>query len=393
MNIAIVVYNGIDIWELALAYTAFKSLKNVKLKIITDNKMGEIVTKDKNLLLGGFDYLYDVDQTDILWICQGESKIDELNNDDEFKYKLQELASRAKKTVCIGGSSTFIMDLIDREKSVASHPVYRKMIKKKKLNYVSDIVLNNDDIISTSSRSGCIFAIEEIYREFFTMEEFSELLAKLNFDDFDCTIEPSDKKRRIKNLKKLHKHILKLEYNVNNMKLKVDFSKDSLAFYVQEGFDFLNFALIYSVLSNDSTKIQYIVADKVGNHYVEGNLFYIRATHSLHQINRVETLVLTGGKVVDDRLSDKFLIHWISEIVPKTTRVISLDSSDKLLGVAGVLVDFDPVLELSDTEKAKMDGKFVFLQNANEVLTYLKNNLKNLADEKVLELLKSDYFL
>ncbi len=393
MNIAIVVYNGIDIWELSLAYTAFKSLKNVNLKIFTDNKIGEIVTKDKSLLLGGFDYLYDLEQTDILWICEGESKIDELNNDEAFKYKLLQLSSRAKKTVCIGGSSTFIVDLLDREKSVASHPIYQKLIKKKKLNYVSDVVLNNDDIISTSSRAGCIFAIENIYREFFTVEEFSELLTKFDLDDLKYDLEINDKKKRIKNLKKLHKHILKLEYDVNNMKLKVDSTKDSLAFYVQEDFDFLTFALIYSVMSNDSTKTQYIVGDRVGNFYVEGRSFYIKATHSLHQIKRVVTLVLTGGKVVDNRLSDKFLIHWIADIVPKTARVISLDSSDKLLGVAGVLVDFDPVLELSDAEKAKLDGKFVFLQNAKEVMIYLKHNLKSLADGKVLELLKSEYFI
>ncbi len=394
MNIAIIVCNGIDVWDLAFPYKAFSSLQNVNLTVATNTEDGEIVCKDKNLVLGGFESIDILKDIDILWLCQSESYIEKLNKDKAFKSRIVSLASLAKKVICVGASASFLMDgFIDKGKSIATHPTYQRRTKKAKLNYVSDVILNNENIISMSARIGVIFAIKEIFDEFFSEDEFSAFLGQFNLTNFDFSSDTIDSKKRIKDLKKLFKQTLKLEADKNILQLKVDSIQDSFAFYVQDNFDFLSFAVIYSMLSNIPSKTKYIVADRKDNFYVEGADFYVKSTHALHQVKRVNTLVLTGGKIIEERLSDRFLKHWISEIVPRTARIIALDYADRLLGVSGVLVDYDPILELERTEKAKIDGKFVFLENAYELMIYLHNNLLVLCDEKQADILKSEYFL
>ncbi len=394
MNIAIVVYDKIDIWDLAFPYKAFKNLDNVNLSVATNTSDGEIICKDNNLVLGGFKPIDELKDVDILWLCQGEANIDSLNKDKAFKARINNLASEAKKVVCVGGSSSFLMDgFIAKEKSISSHPTYQKQAKKAKLNYVSDIILNNENVISMPARVGVILAIKELFTEFFSETEFLTLLNQFKIDNLDFLINTIDNKKRMKDLKKLFKQSLKLVADKNILQLKVDSINDSCAFYVQDGFDFLSFAILYSLLSNIPSKSKYIVADKVSDFYVEGSDFYIKSSHAIHQVKRVNTLILTGGKIIEERLSDRFLKHWISEIVPRTARIIALDFADRLLGVSGVLVDYDPIVELAATEKAKIDGKFVFLENAHELLIYLNNNLALLSDQKQAEILRSEYFM
>lgn len=394
MEILIVVYDGIDVWDLAFAYKAFTSVNEVNIRIATDNENREIVCKDKNLVIGGFESLSSVEHADLIWVCQGEAKLDALRNDGVFKANLLRLAASAKKVVCVGATSTFFVnEFIDKEKSVSSHPMFSKLIKKAKRNYVSDLMLNNDNIISGSARAGLIFAVEEVFREFFTEKEYAKFLAQFNLKSLENLNDSQDIKKRMKSLKKLYKQTLKMEANKNIAQLKVDSLRNSFGFYIQENFDFFSFAIIYSMLSGSKLLNNYIIGDKKGKFNVHGGHFYVRSTHALHQIQRVGTLIFTGGPVIEHRLADNFLKYWIYKLVPKANRVISLDGSDRLLGVSGVLVDYDPEIELEDSQKYREDGKFVFLQNAYELMTYLSRNLKVLIGEKQAELLRCDYFL
>lgn len=392
MNIIIVVYDGIDIWDLAFAYKAFSSLEDINLRLVTNNQSGQILCKDKNLVLGGFELLNDLEEADILWICEGESAIETLQKDAAFIKKLQHLASVAKKTVCIGASSCFFVDgFIDRGKSVSTNPVFAKMIKKSNLNYVPDLMLNNDRLISGSARIGGVLALREIFKEFFPEREFEKIHPIYRYDKFSLKMDERECRLRQKNLKKLYKQALKMEPNRNLLQVKVDALRDSFGFYIQKDFDFLSFAILYSLLSNRENT-NYVIGDKKGKFYVRGGHFFVMSTHSLHQIERIGTLILTGGPVIDTRLNDSFLKYWIYKTSPKCKLVICLDGSDKLLGVSGVLVDYDPMIEREEGQKPKRDGKFVFLQNSYELIDYLSTELKVLVGEKQEKLLRSDYF-
>ncbi len=389
MDLLIVVYDGIDICELAFAYEIFRQIEGVNIRIATNNDDLEILSKNKSLKLGGFENIYDINSCDLLFLCQGESNIDKLLDDEKFTDKITEISRLAKKVIASGASSTFLLENIKgSQKTIVTHPVYKKKIKKAKLNYSMDLCINNGKIISTSSRIGFVKAIKLLIEEIYPSELAEDIINRYNLNNIISEKERIDLKKRNNNLKKLYKKTIKREINKEQMQLKVDLVKDSYAYYIQDDMNILSFASLYSVLSNYKKNSIFIVSDKREDIYIEGKGFYIKPSHLLYQVKRVHTLVLSGGEIIEKRLNDTFLKHWLLEIVPKTSRVIALDNSDRLLGVSGVLVDYDPILE-DNLE----DGKFVFIKDNFSTIKYLEKNLELLSDSENSELLKSEYFI
>ncbi len=389
MKVVILVYDGIDLWDLALPYELFRNVDGFEVLLASNSLNGEIICKDKNLKLGGFTDIKTVKEADILWICEGERSIENLLKDDRFKIDVARLALNAKKVVAIGGASIFLAGTcIEPLKSMCTHPAFARRLKKLKLNYSQDIVLENEAYITTSSRAGALVAVSKLISEFSTEEEHKKLLSEYNFQKriFEQDL-PKDNKVRNKLLKKLYKQTLKREANVKIKTMKIDSTEDSLAFYVHHNFNVLNFALFYGIVSNYQQLSVYIVGDKLTNYMVEGGGFYIRSTHATQQLHRVHTLFITGGKIIEERLNDSYLKYWIAEIVNKTSLVMTVDGADRLLGVSGALVDYDPVLENDYGE-----GKFVLINNSGFLLNWTKNKLPLLTNSPQSELYLAEYY-
>ncbi len=392
MDITIVVYNGIDLWDLAIPYEFFRHITNVNIQIVS-NSESEILCKDKNLVIGGFDDIKNIEKTDILWICFGESSIQELLKDNRFKLDISRLALSAKKVVTIGGASALLTGgALEKNDEVSSNPAFARTLKKEGIKYIPNLMNETEKIISISSRSVVILTVFKLIGDLFSEELRDQLFKKLRLEkNIILPKEIIDVKIRNKHLKKLFKQNLKRGFDKLALKMTVDSTEDTYAFYIQEDFNVLSFSILYSIISNYQKITTYIVADSKSNFYVEGKGFYIKAKHSLYQIKRVHTLVLSGGYVIEKRLSDNFLKFWIAELTPKTSRVISLDGADRLLGVSGALLDYDPIYDNNDVDNE--EGKFVFIEGPGRAINFIYNKIENLTNPSQAILYKSEYFL
>lgn len=389
MKLVIVVYDGVDIFDIALPYELMRQASGVEVTVACNTGAGEIVCKDKSLTLSSLQDLREIKSADVLWICQGEATVDALLKDDRFKVDVARLALEAKRVVAVGAASMFLVGTcIDEQKTICTHPQYARAVKKAKLNYSSDLILLNEDFITMSARASALIAAFMLIDEFAGADERDRLFLKYNFDKSMLGTDFSaDDKRRQKLLKKLYKQTLKRGVNVKDKTLLVDSNEKNIAFYVQEGFNVLSFGVLYGILSNYQQLSTYVVGDKKGEYTVEGGGFKIYASYATQQIKRVNTLVITGGDVIDDRLGDTYLKYWLSELAPKTSMIIAVDGADRLLGVSGVLAEYDPVIEGDDG-----NGKFVLYDNLGMLMNWLRRKLPLFSNETQAELMLSEYF-
>lgn len=389
MRVVIVAYDGVDIWDMVIPYEILRQHESFEVIIATNAKDGRIITKDKNLTVTNLADIKSIDEADILWICSGEAKIEDLQKEERIKVDIVRLALKAKKVVAIGAASIMLLGvLITDYKAVCSNPYFASKIKKAKATYNKEIIMVNDNIISCSCRVGALFSVFMILHEFAGDEIKKDIFFRYGFDKsiFKPKSE-SELSRRNKLLKRLYKQTVSRKPNHAISKVSVDSASKSMCFYLQEGFNALSFALLYGVISNYQLLDIYCVADKKGVVGVEGGGFGIIATHSLHQIKRVHTLVMTGGNIVDNRLGDTYLKFWVSELSPKCSMVIALDGSEKIIGASGALTGFDPAFE----EDAK-NSKFVFFDSSGPMLSWLKDKLPSLVGEVQAEIYLAEYY-
>lgn len=389
MKVVIVAYDGIDLWDLAVPYEILRQHGGFEVVIATNNPEGRVVAKDNNLTITGLTDLKHIESADILWLCAGEAKIEEIAKDEKFKMDLTRLVVSARKVVSIGAASYLLLGLLVTEyKAVCSHPVFASKIKKAKATYSKELLLDNDKLISTTTRVGALMAVFMLLKEFIDEDYSNCLLLDYGFDRTMLSLESArDAGKRNKALKRLYKQTLARKPNAALNSISVDTTGKSLCIYLQDDFNALSFALYYSIMSNYQLLDVFLAADKKGSVIVEGGGFGLMPTHSLHQIKRIHTLVLTGGAVVDKRLSDTYLKFWVSELCPRCSMIIALDGSEKIVGASGALTSFDPAFEDDGG-----NGKFVFFDSPGLMLNWLKSKLPSLVGEVQAELYLSEYY-
>lgn len=389
MKVVIVAYEGIDLWDMAIPYEILRQHKDFEVVIVSNSPEGRVLAKDKNLLITGLKDIRSIESADILWICSGEAKIDELNKDERFKLDITRLAMSAKKVVAIGAASYLLLGLLVTDyKAVCCHPVYASKIKKAKATYSKELLMSNDKLISTSCRIGALMATFILLYEFGGDEVRNKLFFHYGFDKYSFRPENiRDVNKRNKSLKRLYKQTIARKPNPALSSVSVDSTGKSVCIYLQDDFNSLSFALYYGIMSNYQLLDIYLAADKKGSVIAEGGGFGLMATHSLHQIKRVHTLVLTGGDVVDRRLGDTYLKFWVSELCPRCSMVIALDGAEKIVGASGALASYDPAFENDGG-----NGKFVFFDSAGLMLNWLKAKLPSLVGEVQAELYECEYY-
>lgn len=389
MRVVVVAYEGVDIWDMAVPYEILRQHSDFEVIIATNTPEGRILSKDKNLLITGLSDIRNIETTDVLWLCSGEAKIEELSKDERFKIDLTRLVVSAKKVVAIGAASTLLLGLLVTDyKAVCSHPVFASKIKKAKATYSKELLLSNEKLISTTTRVGALISAFMILREYAGEDFSNQLLLSYAFDKNLVHPETArEMPKRDKHLKRLYKQTIVRKPNPALNSVSVDAPGKSLCIYLQEGLNALSFALFYGLMSNYQLLDIYLAADKKAALVVEGGGFGLMPTHSLHQIKRVHTLVLTGGEVVDKRLADTYLKFWVSELCPRCSLVIALDGSEKIVGASGALASYDPAFE--DDEG---NGKFVFFDSPGLMLNWLKAKLPAMVGEVQAELYLSEYY-
>lgn len=389
MKVVIVAYEGIDIWDMAVPYEILRRHSDFEVTIATNNPEGSVLAKDKNLLITGLSDIKNIESCDILWLCSGETKIDDMAKDEKFKIDITRLAMSAKKVVAIGAASSLLLGLLVTDyKAVCTHPVYASKIKKAKATYSKELLLANDKLISTTSRVGALISSFMLLREYVGEEYSNELLLSLGFERNLLNLENTeDAGRRNKLLKRLYKQTVARKPNSALSQVSIDTTNKSLCIYLQDDFNALSFALYYGIMSNYQLLDIYLAADKKGSVLAEGAGFGLMPTHSLHQIKRVHTLVLTGGDIVDKRLQDTYLKFWVSELCPRCSMIIALDGSEKIVGASGALTSYDPAFEDDGN-----NGKFVFFDSPGLMLHWLKSKLPSFVGEVQAELYLSEYY-
>ncbi len=380
MKLCILVYNGIELWDFAFPYEILSQADNIDITLISRDG-GEIVLKDKNTVIGGLKPMTEVDEVDVLWICEGEESIEELRHDDLFKIQLARLSRIAKKVFVLGAASMLFSNIIiGKNIEICSHPHYEKTLKKTGVKYSDELFLTNEKYITSSARVSCIYMVMLLLNIYFGEKIRDKIFNYYNFDiNLILKYKERDHAKRARDLKKLYKKNIKTKARKNST-ASINNDED-IAIYLTDYFDVMGLAAAHSILSNHKAYEVYIIADNVEPVYAKGGGFYIRPTHSLDEVTKIGKLIIAGSvKIRADRTNDKVKLLKLSKITNSANKVLALNGSEKLI---------HNICTINKT--IDIDNIIVFSSIGSE-LYWIKNNLENLTNEYQAELLKSEYY-
>ncbi len=122
MKLCILVYDGIELWDLGFVYEIFSQIDGVDVTLISRDG-GEVTLKDKNTVIGGLKPMTEIEDVDILWVCSGEESIEKLRKDDLFKIQLARLSRLAERVLMVGAASMLYTNIIiGKNIEICTHP-------------------------------------------------------------------------------------------------------------------------------------------------------------------------------------------------------------------------------------------------------------------------------
>ncbi len=379
MRLCILVYDGIDLWDLAFPYDVFNKTNGVEIDIISKNG-GEITLKDKTTVIGGTKPMRTVRDIDVLWVCQGETEISALLKDDIFKIQLARLSDEAEKVVIIGSSSMLFDNIMmEEDKIICAHPCYEKSIKRSNKYNVDNLFFAGEKFITSSARLSCIYAVLLVIEHFFSAKVRGEVFSYYNFDtNLILKFGKTDEAKRYKKLKKLYKKTMKRKSSKE--KLSTVDNEDAICIYLIDEFESLSLAIIFSILSNYEAYDIYFIGEGKRQYFSVDSGFYLRTSHSINDVKNLSTLIFTGSYNLNVDKVDKVTLIRLGDIINKSDKVLSLCESSKLVNR---VIKMNPAID---------ESKIMSFQNIGNELDWIKNNLDILTNEYYAELLLSEYY-
>ncbi len=383
MKLCILVYEGVDIWDIVFPYDMFYNLNDVEVEIVSPSG-GEVTLKDKSLVIGGTKAMSEVKDIDVLWTCQGEGSVDTYVKDEKFKIQLARLSDKAEKVVIIGSASLFFINIFpEQNKTSATHPYFKNQFTKLGGSYTDDVLIANGKFFTTSTRVSCLYLVLMIVYYYFGEQARDELFSYYNFDvDYLTKFNKLHDKSRHKELAKLCKQTLKLKSANELATNKLDYDKDSIVMFLTDDFNPLNFGAFYGVISNYQAYDFYLVGTENKNYYVNGGGFYIKTNFNSDNIEKFETLVICSNTVDLEKTPNKYDLLKISELGSKAQKLIALDGSEKAIS------------SIKFFNKYKVDEeKILQFESTGQELNWINKHLAELTNDFQAELFKSEYFL
>ncbi|MCK8060939.1 MULTISPECIES: DJ-1/PfpI family protein [unclassified Fusibacter] len=377
MDVILYISEAFNLMDMTVPYDLFRKMDEISVKVVGLTK-GMVKSEDGISVQVPYG-IEDIHHADLLWVCGGDLHSD-LFEDQALHKWLKEMSQLSKMAVGVASGSYLLAKAgVLSDVKCTTHPKYHRKLKKLGIPAVKNEFCHDLRYMTTATHG---YHYKLVYDCIKTLvdEKTAKEVMPWSGDGPERVFSASDYPEKWSRIKSRQKHFEKHLRKCLNDKIGKSKNNKVVASYLYEGARAIDFVSSFNILKHSCQTTIVSVGNTKGLVKVEGGGFAIKVDHALQEVKRAYMLLVPGGSRIKEQLSNTYLIHWLANICPTTFRILTIGEGEQIIGVSGVLTEFDPFVE---EEMDLLGSKYMmvgsFAKSQDLLLKLLKENHQEVA--------------